>query len=55
LFTERQPKNTLLLVTGLVLVGVYLAEMAVITPVKLARADRARLVEVRSSADAEDR
>lgn len=34
--------KTLLLVVGLLLVGVYATEMAVITPVKLARAERAK-------------
>lgn len=34
-------ENTMFLVIGLLLVGVYAAEMAVITPVKLARAERA--------------
>lgn len=34
--------NTVLLVLGLIMVGVYATEMAVITPVKLARADAAK-------------
>ncbi len=33
--------NRVLLVVGLLLVGIYATEMAVITPVKLARAERA--------------
>lgn len=36
--------NTVLLVVGLLLVGVYATEMAVITPVRMARAERAERV-----------
>jgi hypothetical protein len=45
LIVGASTENTVLLVVGLLLVGIYATEMAVITPVKMARAERSKKPE----------